>query len=95
MTKNIGIDLEIAVSKLNYQTILKKGKTLRKSSIDNSVRSISKDDHLHDRKPPLLQKRDILNQTRKTKKNIATKKPSERNKEIIENIVGESFRLVK
>ena len=62
--------------------------TLRKITIDNSVKYISKDGHSHNSK-----ERESKPTTRK--KNGANKKGSQKIQKFIRNITGEVFKILK
>ena len=61
--------------------------TLRKITIDNSLRYISKDDHSHSEQAP------PTSNTRK--KNVYNKTFSQNTKIFFQNITGEGFRMIK
>ena len=61
--------------------------TLRKITIDSSVRFVKKDSHLHNEQTPLISK--------KRKKNACNNDLSQKNQKNIKYITAEGFGLLK
>ena len=72
--------------------------TLRKLTIDHSVRYVSKVDHSHTEQVPPVPSERERNRDRKPnmrKKNASFIKLSQKNKEVIKNITGKIFRITE
>ena len=68
--------------------------TLRKITIDNSVRYTSKDSHSHiDQAPHFSKQRDSKPNTKE--KDASINKLSQKNKKFIKNITAEGFRVLE